>query len=142
MSERQNQRKRDCSLLSVLATLTVCFLTEFASNIATAGIFIPIMISLSKGLSLHPLYLVLPVTISCSFAFCLPIATPGNAIVYASKMVSMVDMVSSGVILNIACVWLTVLNYNTLAYHLLKLDQLPTAVSSINQNLKCGNWSH
>lgn len=50
-----------------------------------------------KALSLkvNPLYLMVPSTISCCYAFMLPVATPPNAIVYsASGVMKTSDMVS------------------------------------------------
>ena len=45
------------------------------------------------ALDLNPLYLMLPVTITASLAFILPVATPPNAIVFAYGNMKIVDMV-------------------------------------------------
>jgi len=88
-------------LLVMLLTATI---TEVASNTACANVLIPILIALSKRLDLHPLYLSLPATVTCSFAFMLPVATPPNAIVYAAGDMKIVDMVRCGAFLNVACI--------------------------------------
>ncbi|ETN81589.1 hypothetical protein NECAME_17867, partial [Necator americanus] len=47
----------------------------------------------AESLHIHPLYLALPVAVSCSFAFMLPMATPPNAVVYDTKLITMLEMV-------------------------------------------------
>ncbi|VDM79197.1 unnamed protein product, partial [Strongylus vulgaris] len=60
----------------------------------------------AESLHIHPLYLSLPVTVACSFAFMLPMATPPNAIVYDTKLVGMLEMIMTGVLLNICCIFI------------------------------------
>ena len=79
----------------------VIFSTELASNTASANILLPIMISLATQLNLNPLFLSMGVSIACSLAFMLPVATPPNAIVYGSEQVSKDQMIRLGLGLNI-----------------------------------------
>ncbi|EGT56745.1 hypothetical protein CAEBREN_29340 [Caenorhabditis brenneri] len=81
--------------LQLAVTTTIVIMTEFASNVSTGSIFIPIALEIAESMGVHPLYLALPTTVACSFAFMLPISTPPNAIVYDTKVISMVEMVSS-----------------------------------------------
>ena len=62
--------------------LVLGFLTEFTVNVSTATIIQPILCSLAGAIKVNPLFLLLPATIACSFAFCLPVATPPNAIAF------------------------------------------------------------
>ena len=79
----------------------VIFSTELTSNTATANILIPIMISLAADLNISPFFFSLGVSLSCSLAFMLPVATPPNAIVYGSGRVDKKDMMRLGFGLNI-----------------------------------------
>lgn len=56
----------------MLASLMVTFLTEFSSNITTASVFIPLMANVAKARHANPLIFILPITLSCSYAFMFP----------------------------------------------------------------------
>jgi len=95
--------------LLVLAVATmIIFLTELTSNTAVAATFLPIMGAVADGLGIDPRLLTIPVGVSASAAFMLPIATPPNAIVFASGEIRIVEMARAGFALNIASI-LTVL---------------------------------
>ena len=85
----------------LVITLVVIFLTEFTSNTATASIMIPVLGSAAEGIGVNPLAVLLPGTYATGMAFMLPIATPPNAIVYATKKLQFTSMVGGGFVLNI-----------------------------------------
>jgi sodium-dependent dicarboxylate transporter 2/3/5 len=85
----------------LLIVSLIIFLTELTSNIATTAVFLPILSSIAINLGENPLLFVIPATISASCAFMLPVATPPNAIVYASGLVKISDMTKAGFLLNI-----------------------------------------
>ncbi|XP_063710495.1 Na(+)/citrate cotransporter-like [Symsagittifera roscoffensis] len=89
--------------LLLIIVCVVGFLTEFTSNTSTASIVQPIMSSLSGALGVNPLLLMVPTTVACSFAFCFPVATPPNAIVFSEGTLRVRDMVKCGFLLNILC---------------------------------------
>lgn len=100
--------------VAMIATvcLVVTFLTEVTSNTATATIFMPIMAATAQALHLHPFLLMIPAAISASCAFMLPVATPPNAIVFASGYVTVPQMARVGIWLNlIGVVLITVIVY-------------------------------
>jgi len=77
------------------------FLTELASNTASASIFLPIVVTLALGMGLAPEVFGVPVAIAASCAFMLPVATPPAAIVYASGRLSIGEMAAAGVWINL-----------------------------------------
>jgi sodium-dependent dicarboxylate transporter 2/3/5 len=79
----------------------VIFLTELTSNLATAATFLPVIGAIATQSGIDVLMLVVPVTLAASCAFMLPVATPPNAIVFASGFIRIPDMVRAGVYLNI-----------------------------------------
>ena len=81
--------------------LVITFLTELTSNTATAQILLPILAALAVSINVNPLLLMIPGTISCSFAFMLPVATPPNAIVFGTERLRVMDMARVGLILNL-----------------------------------------
>ncbi len=84
--------------------------TELTSNTATAAIIIPILVSVSAQLGVSPLLLALPAGFAVSFAFMLPVATPPNALVYATGVIKQRTMIKVGAILEITfAVLITVL---------------------------------
>ncbi len=88
------------ALLAFLALLTN-FLTELTSNTATSAVLIPIFLPVFEQMGLDPVVATLPIAYSASLAFMLPIATPPNAIVYATGRLSIPYMVRKGFIMNL-----------------------------------------
>jgi sodium-dependent dicarboxylate transporter 2/3/5 len=80
--------------------LGVSFLTEFNSNTATATTLLPLMAATAPALGLPVMPVLLAVTLSASCAFMLPTATPPNAIVFASGVVSLRRMAAVGIAMN------------------------------------------
>jgi sodium-dependent dicarboxylate transporter 2/3/5 len=79
----------------------VIFLTELTSNTATASLLLPVLGALAQGLHLSPLLLMVTATLCASFAFMLPVATPPNAIVFASHCIGIRQMARAGLWLNL-----------------------------------------
>ncbi|WP_027329708.1 SLC13 family permease [Marinimicrobium agarilyticum] len=82
-------------------TITVIFLTEVTSNTATAAAFLPLLGALALALGLPPEALAVPAAIAASCAFMLPVATPPNAIVFGSGQLTVRQMASAGLALNL-----------------------------------------
>jgi sodium-dependent dicarboxylate transporter 2/3/5 len=99
-------------LIVALVTGMMIFLTEMTSNTATTATLIPIMYAVAVGLGLSPYLLIVPAGIAASCAFMLPVATPPNAIVFGSGLVTVPQMVRAGFWLNLIGIMLV----TTLAY--------------------------
>lgn len=87
--------------LVLAATGLVIFLTELTSNVATAATFLPVVAAVALEFGVSPLLLCIPITLAASCAFMLPVATPPNAIVFASGKLKIPDMVRAGAMLNL-----------------------------------------
>ncbi|WP_109077367.1 SLC13 family permease [Aggregatibacter kilianii] len=91
-------------VLCFVISAFIIFLTEFTSNTASAALIMPIVISVAQTLSLPPIALAAIIACGASCAFMLPIATPPNAIVFATGHVKQLDMAKVGFILNLFCI--------------------------------------
>lgn len=88
------------AVIAAVVLLTI-FLTEVTSNTATATMLLPIVASLAAGAGIHPLGPMVGAAVAASFAFMLPVATPPNAVVFASRCVSIPQMARAGLWLNL-----------------------------------------
>ena len=98
-------------VLFVVITMVI-LLTELTSNLTTTVTFLPVVASVGLNLGIDPMLLILPLTLSASCAFMLPVATPPNSIVYASGLIPIQKMVKAGIIINLlSIIFLFVLAY-------------------------------
>jgi sodium-dependent dicarboxylate transporter 2/3/5 len=82
----------------------VVFLTELVSNTASAALLIPIFFGVAQAMGLPGALLAVAIAVSASCAFMLPVATPPNAIVFATDQVPQADMMRCGFVLNLVCI--------------------------------------
>ncbi len=80
---------------------TIIFLTELTSNTATTNTFLPVVGAIALEAGFDPIMLTVPVTLAASCAFMLPVATPPNAIVFGSGMLTIPKMARAGLALNL-----------------------------------------
>jgi sodium-dependent dicarboxylate transporter 2/3/5 len=118
------------SLSVILAvTLLTTWVTEFASNTATATLMMPILAATAQAMQMDPLLLMIPATFAASVCnFMLPSATGPNAIVFASGHVTVPQMVRAGIMLDVlGTLLLTILVYTIgLTIFGITLDGLPS----------------
>jgi solute carrier family 13 (sodium-dependent dicarboxylate transporter), member 2/3/5 len=85
----------------VAAAAMIIFLTELTSNTATTATFLPVVGAIALEAGFNPIILTVPVTLAASCAFMLPVATPPNAIVFGSGMLTIPKMARAGLALNL-----------------------------------------
>ncbi|XP_076605756.1 solute carrier family 13 member 5a [Chaetodon auriga] len=112
--------------IAIILCLLIATFTECASNVATATLFLPILASMSQSMSLNPLYVMIPCTLSASFAFMLPVATPPNAIVFSHGLLKVSDMAKAGVVMNIIGIGCISLAINSWGRVMFSLDSFPS----------------
>ena len=91
-------------IIASFLILIMLFMTELMSNVALVAIFCPVVAGIAIGLDYEVLHLMIPVTMAASCAFMLPMATPPNAIIFASGYVKVHEMAKAGVVLNLISV--------------------------------------
>mgnify|MGYP001828732255 CR=1 FL=1 len=84
----------------IIAATMIIFLTELTSNTATTATFLPVVGAIAIESGFDPIVLTVPITFAASCAFMLPVATPPNAIVFGSGMLTIPKMARAGIMLN------------------------------------------
>ncbi len=101
----------DISMLALVTIITV-FMTELMSNTAVATLMIPIVKGVALNIGMEPLSLMIAATLSASLSFMLPVATPPNAMVFATGHLTVAYMAKIGLIMNIfSIIAITLLSY-------------------------------
>ena len=108
------------AVLVLAAVALVIFLTELTSNLATTATLLPVMGAIAIQAGLPPIVLTVPITIAASCAFMLPVATPPNAIVFATGTITIPQMAKAGFWLNVLGVILVTIVSLTVAPALLQ----------------------
>ncbi|KAM9451033.1 solute carrier family 13 member 5a [Clarias gariepinus] len=116
--------------IGIIVCLMIATFTECTSNVATATLFLPILASMSQSIGINPLYVMIPCTLSASFAFMLPVATPPNAIVFSFGYLKVSDMAKTGIVMNIIGILSITLAINSWGKPLFKLDSFPSWANS------------
>uniref|UniRef100_A0A673A9J4 Solute carrier family 13 member 5b n=1 Tax=Sphaeramia orbicularis TaxID=375764 RepID=A0A673A9J4_9TELE len=112
--------------IAIILCLLIATFTECTSNVATATLFLPVLASMSQSIGINPLYVMVPCTLSASFAFMLPVATPPNAIVFSYGYLRVADMAKTGIVMNIIGILCITLAINSWGKAMFELDSFPT----------------
>lgn len=93
--------------VQVITSLIALFLTEVASNATTATILLGVVENVARSMGINPLKVMVPLTLSCSYAFILPVASPPNAIIFEAADMQTKDMAIPGTVMKIICLSVT-----------------------------------
>lgn len=115
-------------IVVIAVAFTMNFLTELTSNTATTQMILPILAAVSIAIGVHPLLLMITATLSASMAFMLPVATPPNTIIFASRRINVIDMVKAGISLNLVGVIVVTIIVYFLSEYIFDLNILPVSV--------------
>uniref|UniRef100_A0A3B4DDD0 Solute carrier family 13 member 2 n=1 Tax=Pygocentrus nattereri TaxID=42514 RepID=A0A3B4DDD0_PYGNA len=113
--------------LSFLLCFVIAMLTEICNNAVISTVLLPVLASMVRfiAVGLHPLYIMLPTTISSSLAFMLPVATPPNAITFTYANLKIIEMVKPGFVLNLLGILCTNLAVHTWGTAIFNLKEIP-----------------
>ena len=92
-------------MIFILIFATV-FLTEVLSNTALTISFLPIISVLAINIGLPVNIIGMAVVMAASCAFMLPVATPPNAVIFATEKIKVMDMVKVGFVMNIFTIFI------------------------------------
>lgn len=109
-------------LLLLVLIVSVNFLTEITSNLATTAMLLPILAPIAESIDVHPFLLMISATIAASCAFMLPVATPPNAVVFGSGLLKIKDMTRAGFRMNLISVLLIWMFSYLLLEHILGFE--------------------
>ncbi len=88
-----------CLVIAICVLTTA--MTETTSNVAAILMLSPAVAAMASEVAVHPYLLLVPMAVTASFAFTMPVATPPNAIIFSSGWVTMPQMFRAGVVLDI-----------------------------------------
>ncbi|CAL1679279.1 unnamed protein product [Lasius platythorax] len=113
----------------VAILLIVCLfaenVTELTANVAVANIILPVLAEMCVAIRIHPLYLMLPAALCCSFSFHLPVGTPPNAIASAAGRIKTRDFIIAGIGPSVITLIVTVTAFSTWGTYVFKLSEFP-----------------
>jgi solute carrier family 13 (sodium-dependent dicarboxylate transporter), member 2/3/5 len=87
-----------------IVVVGVIFISELASNVATATAVIPILATAAPSLGLETTTLLMAAVLASSCGFMLPVATPPNTLVFAQRKFSSRDMIVAGAGVNLMAI--------------------------------------
>ena len=133
MSGQSNLVRSQIKVLDILQdyaiVLVICimtgFVTQLPSNVVTANILLPGVSKLAKSIGANPLFLMIPATIRCSYAFMLPVVMPPNAAVYSVSGMNTSEIILDGSVLNVICICFNMITVDTYDVYMFNPHEFP-----------------
>ncbi|MFN3590834.1 MAG: SLC13 family permease, partial [Thermaurantiacus sp.] len=88
--------------LAMIAVAIMLLVTEFASNVATASAFMPVVAAVAVETGVNPLPLMMAAALAPTWGFMMPAGTGPNAIAFSTGRVPIRQMIGTGFILDLA----------------------------------------
>lgn len=85
-------------LVGVISLVSI-ILTECISNAAVIAILMPVGLTLASGMGMDPRIMTLAITLPAGLAYCLPMGTPANAIIFSSGHLTAREMIFPGAVI-------------------------------------------
>jgi sodium-dependent dicarboxylate transporter 2/3/5 len=96
-------------LIILCITTLITIISEFASNVASIQLMLPVLAAISSAMGIAPATLMIPATLAASLGFMLPVATAPNTIAYGTGFIRGREMNRAGLLVNIAGILLITL---------------------------------
>jgi sodium-dependent dicarboxylate transporter 2/3/5 len=97
-------RSLPTSLQIVFVVALIVFTGELTNNLSAVVAMLPILFEVAVGLKIDPLLLCVPAVVAASCGFMLPVATPPNAIAFATGHIKLRQMVRAGLALDLLAI--------------------------------------
>jgi sodium-dependent dicarboxylate transporter 2/3/5 len=88
--------------LAMIAVAIMLLVTEFASNVATASAFMPVVAAVAMETGVNPLPLMMAAALAPTWGFMMPAGTGPNAIAFSTGRVPIRQMIGTGFLLDLA----------------------------------------
>jgi len=87
--------------LLLMIAVTVTVLSEFASNVASITLMLPVLSSLALAIDQDPMVILMAATIAASYGFMMPVATAPNTIAFSSGHITAGQMMQAEFVLKL-----------------------------------------
>ncbi|XP_067217378.1 protein I'm not dead yet-like [Linepithema humile] len=121
-------------LILVLLCIFIGTITEFTSNVGIANITLPVIAQMCVAMEMHPMYLMVPAALMCSFSFRLPVGTPPNAIITVAGHIPTKWLIAGGCTPAIYSLIVEIILFPTWGVYVFGIKEFPTWAMHVTNN--------